>query len=113
MLYAGSIFHRTKLENDLIRLTSRSYLQVSTSQESVSTASRTMIAHASQMHVCAQGGDETEERGVKPVLAGSGLQWFGLVDRELVALLQPTAARLCSLLPFGAPSWAHIVLSPR
>ena len=31
-----------------------------------------------------------------------GLQWFGLVDSELVALLEPAAARLCSLLPVGA-----------
>ena len=33
---------------------------------------------------------------------GPKLQWFGLVDSELVALLEPAAARLSSLLPFGA-----------
>ena len=39
------------------------------------------------------------ERVVSP---GPKLQWFGLVDGELVALLEPAAARLRSLLPFGA-----------
>jgi len=37
---------------------------------------------------------------------GPKLQWFGLVDGELVALLEPAAARLSSLLPIGAMAGA-------
>jgi len=37
------------------------------------------------------------------------LQWFGLVDGELVALLEPAAARLSSLLPFGAMAGVPLV----
>ena len=61
-----------------------------------------MFVYSIALCISAQGGEADLPAAERALSLSPKLQWLGLVDGELVALLEPAAARLCSLLPFGA-----------